>query len=109
MTAQVQFSMKVPVKITQKGKWFLASCAVLDVHSQGETANKAKKNLQESIALFLMSCIERGTLDAVLKQCGIAVYPGSSRVKKTIAVEDDYLNIPIFLLANQNNPDACHA
>jgi len=40
------------------------------VHSQGKTEVQAKKNLIEALSLFLESCHERGTLDAMLKECG---------------------------------------
>ena len=31
---------------------------------------EAKKNIAEALFMFFRSCFERGTLDAVLKQCG---------------------------------------
>ena len=68
MKKNVQFIAKVPVKITKKRKWFLASCPILDVHSQGETENKARKNLAEALSLFFISCFERGSLDSLLKE-----------------------------------------
>jgi predicted RNase H-like HicB family nuclease len=68
--AEVLFSLKLPCKITKCEKWFLATCPILDVHSQGETEKKAKKNLIEALFLFSISCFERGTLDTVLKDCG---------------------------------------
>ena len=66
----VQFSLHLPAKITKKKKWFLASCPVLDIHSQGETEEQAKKNLTDALTLFFISCYERNTLDTALKECG---------------------------------------
>lgn len=37
MQFQMTFKMNVPIKIIKRKKWFLASCPVLDIHSQGET------------------------------------------------------------------------
>jgi predicted RNase H-like HicB family nuclease len=68
MQIKIDFIAKSPCKLTKRKNWTLASCPVLDVHSQGETETQAKKNLAEALSLFLISCYERGTLDAVLKQ-----------------------------------------
>ena len=111
MDIDVQFSLTVPVKITRKKKWYLASCPILDVHSQGESERKAKKNLGEALSLFLISCFERGTLDAVLKSCGFkAAYPPSTPLKKRPLVKkEDYINVPIPFLVSQNSQVQCHA
>ncbi|MBF0103493.1 MAG: hypothetical protein HQK77_21540 [Desulfobacterales bacterium] len=60
----------LPIKIKKRKKWFVSSCPILDVCSQGETEDHAKKNLIEALSLFLTSCYERNTLEAVLKECG---------------------------------------
>ncbi len=56
--------------VKQEGKWYIASCLPLDVHSQGHDEGEALRNLAEAIKLFVESCYERGTLDQVLKDCG---------------------------------------
>jgi len=56
-----------PCKVIKNPKWYLASCYRFDVHSQGDTETEARDNLKEALSLFLPSCYERGTLDAVLK------------------------------------------
>ena len=61
----------LPCTIKKRKKWFLASCTVVDMHSQGETEKEAKDNLIEALTLFFVSCFERGTLDNVLKDCGL--------------------------------------
>ncbi len=70
MEIRVQFSAKLPVKITKRKKWVVASCPILDVHSQGENERKARNSLRNALSLFFISCFERGTLDEVLKNCG---------------------------------------
>ncbi len=110
MDIKVQFNLSVPVKTTKKKKWYLASCPILDVHSQGETEKKAKENLGEALSLFLISCFERGTLDAVLKNCGFkAAYPPPPATKRPPITEKDYINVPIPLLVSQNSQVQCHA
>ena len=66
----VKFTIELPVKLTKGEKWHVASCPILDVHSQGDTVEEAKSNLTEALTLFFLSCFERGTLDEVLRECG---------------------------------------
>ena len=111
MEATVQFVAKLPIKINKKRKWYIASCPILDVYSQGETESKAKKNLKDALSLFFVSCFERGTLDAVLKQCGFKAVRHNmiQRKAKFAANKEDYINIPIPFLVNQNSQLECHA
>lgn len=97
---KVQFNVKLPFRITKRAKWFLASCPILDVHSQGETQETAKKNLVEATSLFLISCFERGTLDEVLKKCGFTPIHPIPGVIKTIATmgHENYMSVPIPFL-----------
>ena len=70
MQKTAEFIARLPITFTRRKKWVVASCPILDVHSQGENESKAKKNLANALSLFFVSCFERGTLDAVLKECG---------------------------------------
>ncbi|MCE5248878.1 hypothetical protein LLG96_01520 [bacterium] len=70
----VTFKAQLPFTVMQREKWFLASCSLLDVHSQGLTADEAENNLREALELFLLSCFERGTLEKVMKDCGFIPY-----------------------------------
>lgn len=102
MQVAVQFIAKVPVKTTKRRNWILASCPILDVHSQGDTVVQAKKNLAEALSLFFISCFERGTLDIVLKECGFrAVQPLPVKTKRPIVEQKDYIKVPIPFLVNQ--------
>ncbi len=106
----VQFSAKLPVKITKKRKWFLASCPILDVHSQGDTEKKARDNLKEALSLFFISCFERRTLDEVLKDCGFKPMHVSPAYKEEAPVTiEDYIDVPIPFLVDQIPQHECHA
>lgn len=72
MQTKIVLNARLPLKFIRRKRGVIASCPVLDVHSQGETEEKAKKNLTEALTLFFVSCFEMGTLDAVLKQCGFS-------------------------------------
>jgi predicted RNase H-like HicB family nuclease len=97
MVHNIQIDFKLPYRLKRAGKWVVASCPPLDVHSQGKTEAQAKKNLIEALSLFLESCHERGTLDAVLKECGFerVAFP-----IKPAAPKAKYVEIPLHLVAN---------
>lgn len=68
MTIQAQFQLSGHIK--KQGKWYVAHCLSLDLTTQGRTLDEAKKNLIEAAQLFIISCLERGTLDQALKELG---------------------------------------
>ena len=43
----------VPVLITREGKWFVASCPILDIATQGRTEKEVKENLADLIDEYL--------------------------------------------------------
>lgn len=73
---QASMEFKLPARVRKKGKWFISSCDLLDVHSQGHTREHAESNLKDALATFLTSCYERGTLDAVLREAGLVAATG---------------------------------
>ena len=111
MKMRIELTAKLPIQIARKEKWFLASCPALDVMSQGETEEQARANLAEALTLFLRSCIERGTLDAVLKQCGFtSVVEHEQELEESEqASKEEYVNIPLYLLSNFEENRQCHS
>ena len=89
--SKVFFEVTVPMKIKKEEGLFISCCPVLDIYSQGKTAAEARKNIIEATRLFITACFERGTLDAVLKECGFAA------LKKSIAIPRDhkFIKVPI--------------
>jgi predicted RNase H-like HicB family nuclease len=102
----VMFSVKLPIEIVKRKKWYLASCRVLDVHSQGETEYRAKKNLKEALTLFLTSCFERGTLDEVLKECGFTPYTAPEKLH---VPKHNYINVSLPMLIDESKSCGYHA
>jgi predicted RNase H-like HicB family nuclease len=49
MTVQVP----VPILLTKEGKWFVASCPILDIATQGRTEREVKDNLEHLIYEYL--------------------------------------------------------
>ena len=122
----ITITFNLPVKIVKKEKWYVSSCPMLDVFSQGDTEDHARNNLIDALSLFLTSCFDNGTLEAVLKECGFEFRPTSIPVKensfkaelsslsaqtKLIPLRDkeEYINVPISLIAAGREVDSCHA
>ena len=103
----IDFKVKLPVKIQKRKKWLLASCPVLDIHSQGETEERAKKNLAEAISLFLISCFERGILDEVLKKCGFKPRYEMPAVKLSPMKSQNFIDVPIPFYINETGKSEC--
>ena len=83
--------MKLPARIRKKGKLYLSSCDVLDIHTRGYSEEEARRNLAEVIKLFFISCYERGTLDEALQECGFRALKARARPVKG----GDFVTVPI--------------
>jgi predicted RNase H-like HicB family nuclease len=101
----IKLTLSLPFTIKKREKWYLSCCPVLDVFSQGETREKAIENLIEALELFILSCFERGTLDAVLKECGFSPVKRKRKSPDT----DNYIDVPIHLFFDKNASIECHA
>lgn len=110
MASAITFSAKLPFSIEKKGKWYISSCHVLDVCSQGRTVKKAKENLIEAVSLFLMSCIERNTIDDVLRECGFMGFHAITQKPIKPKSAKNFIDIPLYLLPDSSNKTvACPA
>ncbi len=70
MTLPLEAEFRLYGIAKRQGRWYVASCPALDVTTQGRTLAEAKKNLHEAAELFIVSCLERGTLDQALRELG---------------------------------------
>lgn len=104
VTNRVEFYAQLPFRIQKREKWYLASCLILDIHSQGSTPKKAEKNLVEALSLFLVSCFERGVLDQVLKECGF-----KSALHKKLPGYRKTVHVPIPLAVDTHEAVKCPA
>jgi predicted RNase H-like HicB family nuclease len=89
---RIAMEFKVPARIRRKGKWFISSCPLLDVYSQGHTRGEAEHNL-DALTSFLISCYERGTLDEVLREA--AFVPVAEAPETVLAKGDIELTVPL--------------
>lgn len=98
---KVEFQMKVPATVHRDGDVFIASCELLDVHSQGRTEKDALDNLIEALQLFVETCYEEGTLMQVLREQGLV--PGGRDEQFS---GEHMVEVPLGLIARQH---AAHA
>ena len=52
---------------------YLSECVQLGVASAGKTIEEAKEALQDAVTGFLHVCLDRGTLDKVLRDRGVVL------------------------------------
>ena len=63
--------MRRDAEVWREGDVYVSYWPTLDVYSQGDTKAEASANLVEAIRLFIASCKERGTLEAVIGARGL--------------------------------------
>lgn len=82
---RVQVSFTLPITIEEKDGWFIATCSVFDVVTQGETRERAKTNVEDALGFFLQSCIKRGTISRFFRSLAwsriAARHPTSRRMR----------------------------
>ncbi|MCP6725941.1 hypothetical protein NL526_28180, partial [Klebsiella pneumoniae] len=67
-------------------------------------------NIAEALTMFLRSCVERGTLDDVLRQCGFKSVAELDHEIESIEPSDgqEYVDIPLHLLSQLDENRQCH-
>lgn len=101
---KISMEFELPAKIRKKGKWFISSCPLLDVHSQGYTRDEAERNLIDALTSFLVSCYERGTLDSVLRESGVVSVAGAGKARgPTMPRGSKAIRVPIPLAVRRKS------
>ena len=67
MTGDVE--LRAFVRRDTRTRW-IAVCPHLDIVTQGTSAAEAKRQLDEAVHAWFDDCIDRGTLDQALRECG---------------------------------------
>ncbi|MBF0466424.1 MAG: hypothetical protein HQK88_14980 [Nitrospirae bacterium] len=103
MLSTIDFNL--PFRLKKKSGYVVAACPVFDIVTQGSDEQHAKDNLTEATRLFLLTCIEKGTIDEVFKQCGFE--PLRIHKKKT-QNDNRYIHVSLpFTAHGQNECNAC--
>ncbi len=101
ITVQAKFTLFGVVK--REGDWYIAHCPPLDITTQGRTLGEAKKNLVEASELFIISCLERGTLEQAMRELGFVPFKAKPRnIPNAFPIA-----IPVSFGFEKNLP--CHA
>jgi predicted RNase H-like HicB family nuclease len=94
---QITLKLKLPIRVTKNEGWFISCCPALNVHSQGRTRNRALKNLNDALKLFLICCYERGTLDKVLKESGFFPFEKGQKRAEPLPRYFQSMEVPLTL------------
>jgi predicted RNase H-like HicB family nuclease len=102
---QVGIVFRLPAVLAQDEDWVIATCPPLDVASQGRSPDEARANLVDALTAFLLSCLERQTLDTVLRAAGFA--PGSPPpAAEEHETDTELLSVPLPFVIHATHPDA---
>ena len=66
---KLDIQLRAFVRRETRTRW-IAVCPKIDVATQGTSAENAKHCLDEAVELWFEDCIERGTLEEALRECG---------------------------------------
>ncbi len=102
---QVRFNVELQIAVKKKANVYVSYCPVLDIYSQGTTLKEAERNISEAIKLFIDTCFEMGTLDAVLKACGFKATSKPSKISKPKAHKS--VTVPLFFKV-KGPTTSCH-
>lgn len=95
-TKRVEFQLTVQITVRHdEGVGHVSCCPALDVFSQGNTEEEARRNLCEALQLFIVSCCQRGTLGQVLMNCGLEPDNDPIRIEES----DNVVHIPLPLIS----------
>jgi len=101
---QMTINVNIPVVTRKEGDVVVADCPLLDIISQGNTVEEARKNLVEAVGLFLGTCIDMGTFSQVMKECGLVKAPRKEDTKDNT----DHFEVAFPYIAAKEIEE-CHA
>jgi len=103
MKGLLRLEFRLPAGVKKKGRLYISQCPLLDVYSQGGTRTEALDNLREAVRLFLQSCLERGTLERVLKESGFESATDTGPLPRG---KQEYVKVPLSLIASRAHAEA---
>ncbi|MBI1354649.1 MAG: type II toxin-antitoxin system HicB family antitoxin [Acidobacteria bacterium] len=65
-------AVRLEARVRRAGALWVAACPPLDVVTQADTQPEALAALREAVEAWFESCVERGVLDAALREAGFA-------------------------------------
>ncbi len=80
------YSVKLQAWFRRDERQWLVWCPAIDVMTQAGTKKRALESLREAVELWFESCIDRGVLDAALKEVGFTKVPSSEETPEGVDV-----------------------
>ena len=77
------YSVRLETWLRRDGTQWLVWCPSIEVMTQARTKKKAFESLRQAVQLWFESCIERGVLDAALKEVGFEKVPADEEVLRS--------------------------
>lgn len=62
---------KITEEIWQEGNMYVSHCPELDVSSCGRNIEEAKRNLKETIQIYIEETQKMGTFNRFIEECGL--------------------------------------
>jgi predicted RNase H-like HicB family nuclease len=93
-TIKLDIRLRAFVRRETAKRW-IAVCPKLDVVTQGTSREDAKRCLDEAVQLWFEDCIERGTLEQALRECGFR-----TATREEAEVQEEHI-----LLTRDDEPD----
>jgi len=100
-TVAISVDLLCTVKKEAEDLW-VTGCPLLDLYSQGSSEDDAKSSLEEAILLWVENCLERGTLEQALRECGFhivrpqAIHEGGQHIAVRLAAKRERLPANTF-------------
>jgi len=91
---KLDIQLRAFVRRETRNRW-IAVCPKIDVVTQGVSEEDAKRCLDEAVQLWFEDCVERGTLDQAMRECGF----------KTVTREEAEVAEERVLLNREEEPD----
>jgi predicted RNase H-like HicB family nuclease len=108
MKSAIVVELTLPANVHRNDGWWIATCPVLDVCSQGGSRDEAMVNLEDAVVFFVESCVERGTLFEVLREAGFERVSEAETEPPAADQEDgDRLSVRVplpFMVAKRSEP-----
>jgi len=99
-TSTVSLTVRLEARLHETGQVWVAACPALDVVTQAESRPAAADGLREAVEAWFESCIERGTLEAALREVGFSPIGRSDAMPATNGAGDFIeVSIPAYAAA----------
>jgi predicted RNase H-like HicB family nuclease len=115
-TIFISYKLKAGVYLEDASGVYVSCCPALDLVSQGETHDEARRAINEAATMYLHHCKARGILDDILDGLGFEPATDEDDVEEDDEFVDvrelsDFevfdIEVPLHLIASKGGAEAC--